>query len=59
MRTAPLQLSEPETAALFAPPDTSTRTANGRDRRFPPGWWILPSTLPGLALLIWGIARLF
>ena len=32
----------------------------GRDlERFPHGWWILPSTIPGLALVAWAIVSLF
>ena len=59
MHTARFQLHEPEAVSLYLPPATSTQTANGRDSRFPPGWWIIPAVLPGLTLLIWGIVKLF
>jgi hypothetical protein len=59
MRTARFQIVNTDTSSLYSRPTrASTREANGRDRRFPPGWWMIPSILPGLVLVIWAITKL-
>jgi hypothetical protein len=31
----------------------NTVLENGRDMRFPPGWWIVPAIMPSLILIVW------